>query len=187
MASHFVYTVLSVQGFVLLIRHFCLLVWRKNVLHQRHQRKRLSTRWVLFGYLPWFRDFNIKSREKVSCSVDWSSNVCYFEVELLYIITCIPECWWNCLCLEEACDGLVVCQDNCWLCCFPQSVCKLEKCNIYCQIFFWVYGHFKLCGGESFWAKCHGGVRFPLWLYFLIRIFFDYEGISSNPAAGIRH
>ena len=28
------------------------------------------------------RDFKFKSGEKISCSVDGSSNVCYFKVEL---------------------------------------------------------------------------------------------------------
>ena len=119
------------------------------------------------------RDFKFISGEKASCSVDWSSNVCYFKVKLQHIITCIPECWWDCLCLEKAGDWLVVCQDNCWLCCLPQNVFKLEKCQIDCQNFFWVYGHFKLCRGESFWHKCHGGIRFPLWLYSLIGIVFN--------------
>ena len=120
------------------------------------------------------RDFKFKSGEKISCSVDWSSNVCYLEIKLQHIVTSIPECWWDCVCLEKTGDGLVVCQDNCWLCCLPQNVCKLKKCHTDCQKFFWVYGHFKLCRGESFWAKCHGGIRFPLWLYFLIGIVFNH-------------
>ena len=42
------------------------------------------------------RDFKFKSGKKVGCSVDWSSNVCYFKVKLQHIITSIPECWWDC-------------------------------------------------------------------------------------------
>ena len=102
-------------------------------------------------------------------------------------ITCIRECWRDRLCLEKAGDGLVVRQNNCWLCCFLQNVCKLEKCHLYCQKFFWVYGHFKLCWGENFWVKRHGGLRFPLWLYFLIGIVLNHEGISSTSEGGIRH
>ena len=133
------------------------------------------------------RDFGLRSGEKVSCSVEWPSNVCYFEVKLQHIITCIPECWRKCLCLEKTCDRLVVCQNICWLCCFSQNVCELKKCHINCQKFLWVYGYFELRGGENFWAKRHGYLRPPLWLYFLIGIVFSHEGISSNSEAGIRH
>ena len=47
------------------------------------------------------RDFKLKSGENVSCSVDWTSKVCYTEVIFQHIITCIPECWWDCLCLKK--------------------------------------------------------------------------------------
>ena len=59
-----------------------------------------------------------------------------FEIKLQQIVACNPECWRNCVCLEKTCDGLVVCQNICWHCCFPQKVCKLEKCHVECQNFF---------------------------------------------------
>ena len=45
---------------------------------------------------------------------------------------------------------------------------------------------FELRGGENNWAKCHGGVRFPLGVYVLIRIVFNHEGISGTSEAGVR-
>ena len=58
--------------------------------------------------------------ERKSAAVMTDPAICaFFKLELQHIITCIPECWWDCFRLEKESDGLVVCQDNCWLCCFP--------------------------------------------------------------------
>ena len=41
------------------------------------------------------RDCKFKSREKVSCCVSWTSDLCYFKVELRHIIPCVPQKWCN--------------------------------------------------------------------------------------------
>ena len=161
LASYFVWFVIFVQVFVLLTLRSCLLVWRKIVLHQRHPRKRCHLERCCLDMFPDFetyllRDFKLESGRKVSRSVDWSSNVCYFEVKLHHIITCIPGCWRNCLCLEKTCDGLVVRQSHCWFCCFPQIVCRPEKCHVDGQEFLWVYGHSGLRGGAFFEVHATG-------------------------------
>ena len=79
-----------------------------------------------------------------------------------------------------------MCQNNCWLCCFPQNVCELKKCDANCRNFFCVYGHLQMRRGENFQSKRHGGVGFPHSLYFWIGIVFNKEGISSASGAGIR-
>ena len=109
------------------------------------------------GILPdsetyYLRDSEFQSGKKISRSVDLTSLMWSFEVQLQYKITCIPHRWRNCLCLEKTCDGVVVCEENFWLCCLPQNVCKLQKCHVNCQTFFWVYRHLELLGGENFWA-----------------------------------
>ena len=136
-ASNFVWIVLYVQRFVLLTNPYCLLVWKKMFFARDIRGRGGHFDRCCFDIFPDFetylhRDFEFQSGKKISASVDWSSNVCFFEVELQHIVTCIPECWWNCLCLENTCDGLIVCQNKCWLC-SPQNVCKLEKCHVKCQ------------------------------------------------------
>ena len=54
------------------------------------------------------RDFEFQFGVKMSHNVDWSGDVCFFEVELQYIVTCVPQCWWNCFRLEKTCDRLVI-------------------------------------------------------------------------------
>ena len=48
----------------------------------------------------------------------------------------VPQCWRNSFCLEKTCDRFVICQDNCWLRCFIEIVCKLKKCHVNRQKFF---------------------------------------------------
>ena len=43
------------------------------------------------------------SLERKSTAVLTDPAICaFFKFELQYVITCIPECWWDCLCLEKA-------------------------------------------------------------------------------------
>ena len=65
---------------------------------------------ILSDFETYFlRSFKLESAEKVSCCVDWSSNVGSFKIKLHHIITGIPECWGNCLRLEKTGDRLVIC------------------------------------------------------------------------------
>ena len=86
--------------------------------------------------------------------------MCYFEIELQHIITCVPQGWWNCFGLKKSCDGFFVGQNNRWFRCFPQYVCKLEECHVNCQKFFWVNGHLQLCRGEIFEPNATGAYVF---------------------------
>ena len=61
--------------------------------------------------------------------------VCFFEIILQHIVTCIPQRWWHCFRLEETCDWFTISQDIRWLCFFPQRVCRFEKCQKDCQFF----------------------------------------------------
>ena len=111
-------------------------------------------------------DFEFQSGEKVKGSVDWTGEVCFLELELQHIVTCIPQCWWNCFQSEESCDWFFICQKVCWLCCFPQNACKLKKCHLYCQEFSRADGPLGLRRGDGFRFKRHGDVRFAFRLFF---------------------
>ena len=75
---------------------------------------------------------------------------------------------------EKVRDPFVIRQKDRRFCCFPQKVCKLKKCHVDCQKFFWV-----------FLIRAPQGVRFPLWVNFLVRFVFDHESITSTPATWI--
>ena len=107
-------------------------------------------------------------RSSAESTLDSTGDVCYFEIDLKHIVTCFPQRWWICFRLEESCDWFVVCQNDCWPCCFPQNVCKLKKCHIKCHEIFGVDGVFELRTGEDFRSKRHGSVHFAFRLYFLI-------------------
>ena len=76
--------------------------------------------------------------------------------------------------LVQMCDRIVFCQNNCWLCCFPQIIRKLKKFHVSSQKFFWVNGHLELCGGENFRVKRHGGCTFSA-----LTVSFDRDCLQS--------
>ena len=96
-----------------------------------------------------FRGFEFQFGEKVSCCVDWASNVCYFEAKLQQKVTCVLQRWWNCFHLEETHDWLVICQNVCQFRCFSWKVCELNECDVGCWKFFRVKGYFSFSAWEK--------------------------------------
>ena len=91
--------------------------------------------------------------------------MCYFEIELLHIIACIAERWWNSFCLEETGYRFIVRYDKCWFWCYREDVRKLEKNQINRQKFLPVNRPFWLCGGEDFWSERDEYVCFFDWVF----------------------
>ena len=67
-----------------------------------------------------------------------------------------PKCWRDCLSLEKTCDRFLVCQNNCWLCFFPENGCKMKKCQVDCQKFFKYMGILCCSGGKFFQPNATG-------------------------------
>ena len=78
--------------------------------------------------------FEFQPGQKTGCSVDWASDDRSFQIEWQHIITCAPQCWWNCFGLEKTCDQLLVCENDFRFLLFPienvqtrEMPCRLLK------------------------------------------------------------
>ena len=113
--------------------------------------------------------------------------MCYFEVEREHIVAGVPLRWWKSFSLEKTGDQFIVRKDKRWYCFFPQKMCKLKKCHVDCQKFFWVNWHLEVGGGKDFWSKHDGRESFSFRLDFMVWIIFNHEGIIGASETCIRH
>ena len=97
-----------------------------------------------------------------------------------HIIACILECWRHCFCLEKMCDGFVVCQNNCWLCCFPGNVCKLTKCHVDCHKLFCIHGHLSCAEEKIFEPNATGAYLFRFDCIFWSGLFSIKKACSAR-------
>ena len=91
--------------------------------------------------------------------------MCSFEIELRYILKCVPRRQLNGLCLTETCHSFVKCQEDCWLVYFPQKLYKTQKTSIVLPRILSRILTFWVAQQEVFWSKPWSGEGFLLWQF----------------------
>ena len=81
----------------------------------------------------------------------------------------------------------IIRQDDSWLCCFAQDICKLEKCHLDFLKSFRTDRHLWLRRVESFLYKHNGGVCFPFSLDFLVWVVPNHDVKTSASEVCISH
>ena len=162
-------------------------MWRRIVLHLQHLRRILWSQWTFFVHLsgfwdgssPWLQ--NLVWRE-TSCCADWTSDMCYFEIELQHIIACVPQSTVQ----EKRETELLSVKTIVGFDAFHKLFLQTQKLLFRSPRFVSSKLIFLVVRGEDFWSKHERRVSFPLWLDVLVWIVFNQEGVPSNSEVWIR-
>ena len=92
-------------------------------------------------FVLWIR---LHAVQVVSRCVLSSWDVGYKKVELYDIVTSVPQCWGNRLCLKESRHSFIVSEDDDRFRRFPKKMSEFTECKLLCKDFFCVYGQLDL-------------------------------------------